>query len=341
MRKSRKDPLNPRRLNHRMNLFEIACLPSMINQTDQDFTWILIIDKDLPHRFRKRLDGIIKDCKNINLYTYDSSDDLSRTDFFAPYIKPDTEYVITTKLDDDDALYDGFVAYNKRYLSEIYKKGTLYPLHLIGTQHVINWDFFSSENAKLGYKKARSSKHFPPASGFTVCCKYPELNFTIIRFGHGKFHFYAFDNNNFENHVPSFVNAILKVRSEIHENVANSGLPWDGKIKATSDLHIIPIENHQTLLINHFDIIQYTRLINTTETRVPVEPGTFRGFHINYDLAEEYILKFRKSPKTFIRFIIQNMKFRPDYTSSFSKVDRISEKLSIIRNTIRGVKKLK
>ena len=50
------DPLDPARLALRFSLFEIITLPSLLGQTDQDFTWVLLIDPALDARYRHEQD---------------------------------------------------------------------------------------------------------------------------------------------------------------------------------------------------------------------------------------------------------------------------------------------
>lgn len=49
-------------LEHRFLLFEKYCLPSIKNQTCQDFEWIVLFDSTTPERFKERIISYQKDC---------------------------------------------------------------------------------------------------------------------------------------------------------------------------------------------------------------------------------------------------------------------------------------
>ena len=42
----RRDPLQPERLAFRFSLFELTCLPSLLGQSEQNFDWFIVIDRD-------------------------------------------------------------------------------------------------------------------------------------------------------------------------------------------------------------------------------------------------------------------------------------------------------
>lgn len=39
-------------LAYRLNLFETYCLPSVVAQTEQNFKWIILVDKETPKEFQ-------------------------------------------------------------------------------------------------------------------------------------------------------------------------------------------------------------------------------------------------------------------------------------------------
>lgn len=42
-------------LNHRFSLFEKYCLPSIKNQTCQDFEWIVLLDSTTPEIYKSKM----------------------------------------------------------------------------------------------------------------------------------------------------------------------------------------------------------------------------------------------------------------------------------------------
>jgi len=98
------------RLETRFLIFETFCLPSVIGQTSKNFNWLILIDRDLPTLYLGRLQNLLNDYENIHLVTYDHAMDLKKLDFIEDIVgKIRSKYVITSRLDDDDALRSTFV----------------------------------------------------------------------------------------------------------------------------------------------------------------------------------------------------------------------------------------
>ncbi len=108
-------------LKARRVLFEKYTLPSVLSQTNKDFTWILVSDTRTPDSFKKVLDGYPAEVLYFNFEAYDwgytpPSDKWGKTMIRAielelidrPLIDyigtPDTDFIITSRLDNDDAI---------------------------------------------------------------------------------------------------------------------------------------------------------------------------------------------------------------------------------------------
>ncbi len=101
---------NKDRLDIRFLMFETFCLPSVLGQTSQNFNWIILIDKDLPNKYKKRLQNLIKGHSNIFLVKYNKQINLNELKFIKDNVKNiKSNIVITTRLDDDDCLHTRFV----------------------------------------------------------------------------------------------------------------------------------------------------------------------------------------------------------------------------------------
>lgn len=136
-------------LENRFNLFEKYCFSSVVNQTKQDFIWLVFFDIRTPDKFKIRnielkkkhnnycpiyidFDYIIKDRETSNEYIeevkrlnliYNGNINYNEKDnFFKLYVVKfisDTikkfsngdEYIITTRLDNDDALHKRMVEF--------------------------------------------------------------------------------------------------------------------------------------------------------------------------------------------------------------------------------------
>jgi hypothetical protein len=103
--------------DRRLELFEQHCLPSMLGQTSQDFTWLVFCDPVTPpgviERLRALSDKItIADCRAYTSVRGKAPDDLRDLDKF---VAPGSEVVITTRLDSDDALHRSAIELVQRH----------------------------------------------------------------------------------------------------------------------------------------------------------------------------------------------------------------------------------
>jgi len=90
----------------RTELYMKFCLPSVLNQTCKDFKWLLYFDSETPPEFDKFIDylenqDLIKICYSNGI------DDFNKSYFneIKKMLPENTEWIITTRIDNDDALH--------------------------------------------------------------------------------------------------------------------------------------------------------------------------------------------------------------------------------------------
>ena len=102
-----KDKLfSPERLSKRFALFERICLPSLVSLISSPSLSIFVVtDSGLPIAWRERLEDGVKVCPAVTVLT-----DVNhcRIASLRPFIQMETQIVLTTRLDDDDALHPDF-----------------------------------------------------------------------------------------------------------------------------------------------------------------------------------------------------------------------------------------
>jgi hypothetical protein len=103
-------------------------------QTDQEFSWIIIVDRDLQARFRSRLESLLQGRGNFFIHTYDPEDKLDRLDWLEPYMQTTPDYVLTTNLDDDDVLPNNFTSMIHKHISSAFQAGDLPPVKTLGVK---------------------------------------------------------------------------------------------------------------------------------------------------------------------------------------------------------------
>ncbi|WP_412984221.1 glycosyltransferase [Pontimicrobium sp. IMCC45349] len=111
------NPLSNDWLENRFELFEKYCLPSVINQSKQNFIWCLCFDIDTPIEYKNKIDSILKNYKNYNAIYIDGFQNLKIgvKNFISTQITNNDKFIITSRLDNDDIL-------NKDFISTIQKK---------------------------------------------------------------------------------------------------------------------------------------------------------------------------------------------------------------------------
>lgn len=93
-------------LQKRITLFERFCLPSLMAQTCKDFNWIVWFDPNSPQILKNKIVEWQSMCKNF-VAAYSDDYDYWQTEGLPQYIKENVsaeyDYVITTRIDNDDA----------------------------------------------------------------------------------------------------------------------------------------------------------------------------------------------------------------------------------------------
>lgn len=98
-------------LEHRCSLFEKYCLPSIKNQTCQNFEWIVLFDSMTPDSFKEKIASYQSECPQLIPVFVEPENGRYFADIFRKEIvkRLKAKRVISTYLDNDDALNIGFV----------------------------------------------------------------------------------------------------------------------------------------------------------------------------------------------------------------------------------------
>lgn len=100
-------------LNNRFELFEQFCLPSIINQSNKCFKWIVLFDIHTPDRYKEKIKSYEKICPQFCpcFIEADKSRNFVRVfrEEIQKRIDKGTNLLITTYLDNDDSLHKNYV----------------------------------------------------------------------------------------------------------------------------------------------------------------------------------------------------------------------------------------
>jgi hypothetical protein len=102
---------NPQWLERRFELFERYCLPSMLNQSRGDFHWLIFFDHETPEPFASRARALARSegPRITPVFTGPLQNDGFGA-IIAERLPATPDWLLTTRLDNDDGLHRDFVA---------------------------------------------------------------------------------------------------------------------------------------------------------------------------------------------------------------------------------------
>ena len=98
-------------LKHRFEIFEKYCLPSVKNQTNQEFIWCVFFDTKTPQKYKEKIEVIsnsFNKLKPIFIDKYEKSLP-SLKEFIASNLESKDDYVITSGIDNDDLIHREYI----------------------------------------------------------------------------------------------------------------------------------------------------------------------------------------------------------------------------------------
>ncbi|MCP5005213.1 MAG: hypothetical protein GY941_14950 [Planctomycetes bacterium] len=93
---------------HRFDLFDRFCYPSVRSQTNQNFKWLVFFDENTPDQFKQKIDAYTR-WKNFIPFYCESLSNLNIGNIIRANMSTDAKHLITTRLDNDDAIGKKFI----------------------------------------------------------------------------------------------------------------------------------------------------------------------------------------------------------------------------------------
>jgi hypothetical protein len=97
-------------LDHRLQLFEDYCLPSVTSQSDQNFVWFIYFDESTPAEYLERIESLTAKYQNISIKSCTLWEHTAIVKDIVAALADSTKWIITTRLDNDDGLHRDFVS---------------------------------------------------------------------------------------------------------------------------------------------------------------------------------------------------------------------------------------
>lgn len=289
------DPLNKHRLEKRFDIFESVCLPSIVAQQEKNFTWILIIDAQLPAVFRDRLDNLTDRHTFIRLHTYQPETRIETLGWLKVYCNPGVKYVVTTVLDDDDALSFDYIKTLQHHIHALGNNiDTLPDLKVLGCKNGIQWDYYPASQSPLGYikpwlRRRGTEGAFPLQSGFSVFTHKKALNISAYYFRHTLGDLFLIEDEVFDQLPLATRRRIQDKRDNLKNAAEKSGQSWKHLCEQGAFQEISP-EKPCVLMVNTMTNLQKDRLFEYPNQRRPViNNSSFTGFGIDLEAARRSI----------------------------------------------------
>ena len=189
------NPLRPRNVDFRLKLLETTCLPGVLSQTNRNFTWVLVVDANLDRRAKQRLEELARRAGRVWLQEYRAGAPTKweRLGWLEPLMDDRPDFVLTTVNDDDDALPRRFVETAQSHVTELDREGRLPPYKIICNKSAVYWHMAFTRKAPLGWtspwrvsrrKMNRWMEMKVPACGFSLLCRYPAFDFSVLGLQH-------------------------------------------------------------------------------------------------------------------------------------------------------------
>ncbi|UAA39461.1 hypothetical protein KIH87_03645 [Paraneptunicella aestuarii] len=305
---SPRDPLNPELLDFRFVLFEAACLPNVLGQTNQNFDWVFIIDPELPAKYRQRLEKLISKRERTYLYEFNHGDNLGSLEWLEQYIPDDLDYVLTTNLDDDDILPLNFVEKIQSHVKELGENAP--SIKMLGIKSTFQWDLYSSSKYPFGtWAPWHRTKYFK-STGYSMLCNASIRRLTVfsLHHSHGDIWYahgseeqnaqIARDTWGVSDSAPFMFrqNLLSKFQEKLEKTNAPGGDDW--KSLQAADLHYdFSKDGLFAIHLNHFVNDQGTRLFELKSKDTPVVPEQFfpDDIRIDWNVIKQHGDRFRLS----------------------------------------------
>lgn len=99
----------------RLDLFEQVCVPSVQHQTNQEFVWLLLLDDETAPETVGRIERAVAGVTDVEMvFLPEGSDDSTIAAAVRERVDDDTGLLLTTRLDNDDALHEDALAVVRR-----------------------------------------------------------------------------------------------------------------------------------------------------------------------------------------------------------------------------------
>ena len=270
------------RLLQKLILFEHVSLASLAKGSEQPDLLLVLIDKELPDTIRQNLEGIIEPYSWAQTLELDAGALSKMTDLGSLLgdFAIDSKYILTTNLDDDDAIGTHYIQNLKSLVKQHRNENPNQPFHWFGSIDMQEWDILPSKEAALGFLKPYSGGVlFSLSTGFSVLSKNHPRGPNVFTLSHSRCLDFLTLNHRRTNYDRQ---GRFKFRVRLALNALKMGR-WETVFRILrSDDFATRLDDGRTgqfqgLISNHGDNLQQGRIKSGISTRQPVRNETLQS----------------------------------------------------------------
>ena len=140
------------RVKRRLALFSNLTFPSLINSSERPEHYIIVIDNELPTRFRKELELMVEPFPWAVIHVWDPKQDWFSLEWVMNTVNTSSPNILIGQIDDDDALERGANKRIRNAASNHLCSGRKALWMWFGSNNAWEWDL-NFDNSQLGYIK--------------------------------------------------------------------------------------------------------------------------------------------------------------------------------------------
>lgn len=288
-----ENALDADRIETRLMLLEMISMPSLLAQTYQNFKWIIVIDHALDQKYVDKLETLTSARSPVFLHRIAENEELTDLDWLEDYFTGVPSYVLTTNLDDDDAVPNNFCEKIHSHIVVENESSTLPPIKFFGYKNTVQWNMKFTPRYPFGTLSPWPNRI--PSCGFSLGCKYPEYNLGVLNFLHALAEYYLEDKEIDESKVKrKKSDHVYRRRNMLKRAISINNQNYETDFKCQRTFHDISCDTGANLMSNHYFNVAANRLEEKKTMYLPVTgPECFPGLAVDWKAVVTYASVFQ------------------------------------------------
>ena len=144
------------RLRRRMVLFANLTFPSIVKSSSRPEFYVIVIDKELPENYKAELESLTNRYDWVIVHEWNPRQEFRLLRWVLDVLEIESEFVLMSQIDDDDALELGFNERIRNFASRNIHKCRRGQWVWIGSRRTLEWDLVFSDS-EVGFVKPNST----------------------------------------------------------------------------------------------------------------------------------------------------------------------------------------